>query len=96
MPYTWKVPPTPTMSDPDAPSLSDRLSEWFPQVAERATYAGLACAGPGDADDDETDGGVGNIDPDDDEVYDGDEEDEEEDDTLWAVRGSSSRPPNRA
>jgi len=70
---------------------SNDTCEWFPCVGNQAAFAG-----PGDEDDDETDGSVGNIDPEDDEGYGDDEEDDDEEDTLWAAGGPSSRPPKRA
>jgi hypothetical protein len=84
--------PSPS-SEPDDSGVrwSNDTSEWFPRVTGQA-----APTGPGDEDDDETDGSVGNIDPEDDEGYGDDEDDDEEEDTLWAAAGPSSSPPKRA
>ncbi len=86
----------PAPSASSAPELagggwSNDTSEWFPRAAEQAFPTG-----PGDEDDDETDGSVGNIDPEDDEGYGDDEDDDDEEDTLWAAAGPSSSPPKRA
>jgi hypothetical protein len=77
----------------------DDTPEWFPRVEILAVpiSGAVDVPGPGDPDDDDgSDVGVGNIDPEDDEGYDDGEEDDDEEDTLWASPAASSSPPNRA
>lgn len=78
----------------------DDTPEWFPrgEILAAPISGAVDVPGPGDPDgDDESDVGVGNIDPEDDEGYDdGEEDDDDEDDTLWASPAASSSPPNRA
>jgi hypothetical protein len=79
---------------------TDNTPESFPRVEILAAPKSETAdaPGPGDPDDDdESEGGVGNIDPEDDEGYDdGDDDDDDEEDTLWATAAGSSSPPNRA
>ena len=98
MPCLW-IPPELPVTDNGSAQWNDNTRDWFPRVDYPAA-SGADCAGvpgPGDEDDEESDGGVGNIDPEEDEGYDdGDEDDDDEEDTLWASPAASSSPPNRA